>query len=139
MDAQEIGYQDGWDGAANKNPFHSESHNWLEYEKGYNAGREYLTSKRCCGNIKKGLSHRLKLQEFIKKSNTVHKNLYDYSKTVYEKSSKKVIIIYWKSDFLLKMKHSKKKHNQIQDFTTNENTVFNNYNGMNYQDKNNYG
>ena len=43
MDAQEIGYQDGWDGAANKNPFHSESHNWLEYEKGYNMGMEYNT------------------------------------------------------------------------------------------------
>ena len=41
MDAQEIGYQDGWDNVPNKNPFHSESHNWLEYEKGYAMGMEY--------------------------------------------------------------------------------------------------
>jgi hypothetical protein len=40
-DAQEIGYQDGWDGNDNRNPFDVDSHNWLEYEKGYSMGKEY--------------------------------------------------------------------------------------------------
>ena len=33
------------------------------------------------------------IEEFINRSNIIHKNLYDYSKVVYKKSNKKVIII----------------------------------------------
>ena len=45
-----------------------------------------------CGDIKKGLSNRLTIEEFVKRSSKIHNNKYDYSKTIYTKSNERVII-----------------------------------------------
>ena len=46
-----------------------------------------------CGNIKQGMSKRLSLDEFIKKSNEIHDDKYDYSKSVYIGNHKNLTII----------------------------------------------
>lgn len=48
---------------------------------------------RLCYLKYKGLKYRLTTEEFIKRATLVHDNKYDYSKTIYEKASSKVIII----------------------------------------------
>lgn len=52
--------------------------------------RTHLRNSGCsdCGGKKK-----LTLNQFVNKSNEIHKNKYDYSKVIYEKNDKKVIII----------------------------------------------
>jgi len=47
---------------------------------------------RICGNIKKGLSKRIKLNEFIEKANIIHNNKYDYSKVKYSYNNDLIII-----------------------------------------------
>lgn len=46
-----------------------------------------------CGNIKAGEKIRLTQEEFISRSNEIHGDKYDYSKTIYVKSNEKVTII----------------------------------------------
>lgn len=45
-----------------------------------------------CGKAAKGQYKKLTTDEFIQKANIIHNNFYNYDKTVYELSSKKVII-----------------------------------------------
>lgn len=55
----------------------------------------HMTGRGCrkCGVIKCSLQKRLSQDEFIEKSKIVHNNRYDYSKSIYATSNKKVIII----------------------------------------------
>ena len=45
-----------------------------------------------CGKLSSSSSRTMERNEFIKKSNEIHENKYDYSKTVYTKANDKVII-----------------------------------------------
>ena len=45
-----------------------------------------------CGRAERGKKRRTSIEEFIEKANEIHNNKYDYSKTVYEKANKKVLI-----------------------------------------------
>lgn len=46
-----------------------------------------------CGHVKRAQTQTLSLDKFIEKARKVHGDKYDYSKVIYQKSSKKIIII----------------------------------------------
>ena len=56
---------------------------------------DHVRGHRCskCGKDKLSLQYRLPLEEFIKRSNEVHKNFYNYSKVIYVNTDTKVDII----------------------------------------------
>lgn len=61
----------------------------------YQTPAKHLSGQRCalCSNIEAGLKIRSCSKDFINKSNIVHNNKYDYSKTIYTTCKQKVEII----------------------------------------------
>ena len=55
---------------------------------------DHINGRGCpkCGKLSSSSSRTMERNEFIKKSNEIHDNKYDYSKTVYTKANDKVII-----------------------------------------------
>lgn len=61
----------------------------------YQTPKEHLRGSGCtrCGNINRGLSSRVHLEEYIKRAKEVHSDKYDYSKVEYRGRKGKVCII----------------------------------------------
>lgn len=61
----------------------------------YQSPSKHLAGQHCprCARITSANKQKMTLQEFIDKSNVVHDNYYDYSKSIYETAKKKISII----------------------------------------------
>ena len=66
-----------------------------EHGEFYQRGSDHLKGQGCpkCASKKISESNRSSLEEFIRKARIIHKDKYDYSKSIYKGSNKKLVII----------------------------------------------